>query len=107
MDIDEVLVYLSQIDINNLHATKHFKVKFDMRKDKIGPDLNDMYTTIINEKPVAILKQDHEKFKLGYELNDDYDLIIIISINTKQSISIKLVTTFIEKSAKRRRIDGP
>lgn len=106
MDIDEVLVYLSQIDEKNIHETKHFIIRFDQRKDKIGLDLKGMYTQIINEKPVTISKQDKMKFKLGYELNNDYDLIIIISINTHQSIIINLVTCYIEMSNNRRRIDG-
>lgn len=106
MDLNEALVCLSQINEKNLHRTKHFKIRFDQRKDKICPDLKGICTTIINEKPVAISKQDNEKFKLGYELNDEYDLIIIVSINTKKSISINLVTCYIEGSVKRLRKDG-
>lgn len=106
MDLNEALVCLSQINEKNLHPTKHFKVRFNQRKDKIYPDLKGIYTTIINEKPVTISKQDNEKFKLGYELNVDYDLTIIVSINTKKSISINLVTCYVEGSNKRRRKDG-
>lgn len=106
MDQNEALVCLSQINEKNLHPTKHFKVRFNQRKDKICPDLKGIYTTIINEKPVTISKQDNEKFKLGYELNVDYDLTIIVSINTKKSISINLVTCYVEGSNKRRRKDG-
>jgi len=106
LDIDEVLVCLSRINENNLHTTKHFQLRFNQRKDKIHPDIKGIYTTIINEKPVMISKQDNNKFKLGYELNDDYDLTIVVSINTQRSLSINLVTCYIEGSEKRCRKDG-
>ena len=106
MDIDKALVHLSEINKSNINTTKHFNTRFAQRKQQIPLNLNDIHTKIINEKPVAITKQNSTKFKLCYELSSDYDLTIIISVNTKKSLIINLVTCYIEKANKRWRKDG-
>ena len=105
MDIDDVLVILSKIDKSNIHKTEHFNLRVQHRKKHIPQDINELYSKILNEKPVSISKQDENKFKLGYELNEDYDLTIILSIKTRKSLTINLVTCYIEQSKKRMRKD--
>ena len=58
--------------------------------DDIHPDINGIYAIILNEKPVAISKQDETKFKICYELDNDYDLTIIISIISHNSLTVNL-----------------
>ncbi|HUV82649.1 MAG TPA: hypothetical protein VMW53_06200 [archaeon] len=105
MDIDDALVCLSKIDKSNIHKTEHFDLRVQHRKKHIPQDTNELYSKILNEKPVSISKQDDNKFKLGYESNEDHDLIIIVSIKTQKSLTINLVTCYIEQSKKRRRKD--
>jgi len=105
VDIDDALVYLSKIDESNIHTTKHFNLRVQHRNKHIPQDMNELFSKILNEKPVSISKQDDYKFKLGYELNKDYDLTIIVSINTQKSLTINLVTCYIEQSKKRMRKD--
>ena len=106
LDIDDVLVCLSQINESNLHETKHFRLRVHQRKSDTHPDIDGVYAQIHNEKPVAISKQDDKKFKLNYELNNGYDLTLIISIIKSKPLIINLVTTYIEESRKRRREDA-
>ncbi|MCG7847630.1 MAG: hypothetical protein MIO93_00420 [ANME-2 cluster archaeon] len=106
MDIDDALVYLSKINKSNIHKTEHFNLRVQHRKKHIPHDTNELYSIILNEKPVSISKQDDSKFKLGYELNEDYDLTIIVSIKTQKSLTINLVTCYIEQAKKRMRKDG-
>lgn len=106
MDIDYILKCLSEINESNLYLTKHFEIKLRQRKNDLVPDINSIYSKILNEKPVSIAKQNETKFKLLYILNDDYDLAIIISSSTHNPISFNLVTHFIENSDKRKREDN-
>ena len=106
MDIDYILDRLLHISESNLYATKHFQKRVDQRKNNIHPDINGIYATILNEKPIAISKQDETKFKISYELDNDYDLTIIISIISRNSLTVNLVTSYIEKSIQRRRKDN-
>ncbi|MCD4842118.1 MAG: hypothetical protein K8R08_09005 [Methanosarcinales archaeon] len=103
MDIDDVLVCLSQIDKTNLHKTIHFEKRVNQRKDNIQLKLNSIDETIINEKPVCISKQDDTKFRLCYDLDKNYDLIIVLNIKTPKPLTINLVTCYNEDSKKRRR----
>ncbi len=45
MDIDDVLVCLSQIDKTNLHKTIHFEKRVNQRKDNIRLKLNSIDET--------------------------------------------------------------
>ena len=103
MDIDDVLVCLSQIDMTDLHKTIHFGKRVNQRKDNIQLKLNSIDETIINEKPVCISKQDDTKFRLCYELDKNYGLIIVLNIKTPKPLIINLVTCYKEDSKKRRR----
>lgn len=105
MDIYDALVCLSKIDKSSIHKSLHFDIRFQHRKKHIPQDINELYSKILNEKPVSISKQDDNKFKLGYELSEDYDLTIILSIKTQKSLTINLVTYYIEQSKKRMRKD--
>jgi hypothetical protein len=97
---------LSQIDKSNLQATIHFKKRVKQRKNNIHPDINGIYSIILNKKPVEISKQDNQKFKLCYDLGNDYDQIIVISIINSKPLTINLVTSYIKGSNRRRRKDG-
>lgn len=103
MNIDDVLVYLSKIDESNIHKTEHFDIRAQHRKKHVMQDTPS--DKILNEKPVSISKQDHNKFKVGYELNEKYDLIIIVSIDIQKSLTLNLVTYYIEQTKKRLRKD--
>ena len=101
VDITDVLDCLSKIEISNIKVTTHLEIRGSQR----NLDIDELYDTILKEKPVSILKQDDNKFKLGYELTDNYDLTIVISINTETPLTINLVTSFKEESKKRKRKD--
>lgn len=103
MDIDEALSCILNLNASNLYSTEHFVKRVNERKSHIHPDINGLYETLLNKKPVTISKQDDNKFKLHYELTDDYDLTIIVSIRENEIVN--LITAFIEKSEKRRRKD--
>ncbi|MCK4937358.1 MAG: hypothetical protein KAR85_02000 [Methanosarcinales archaeon] len=106
MDIDYVLACIPKINISDIHTEGHFETRYNQRQQQIPLTINEIKTKIVTEKPVTIIKQDDQKFKIGYELSSDFDLTIIISINTSKSLTMKLVTLFIEKSEKRWRKDG-
>lgn len=103
LDIDDALVCLSRIEKCDLHKTIHFEKRVHQREDHICLDIDNIDEKIINEKPVAISKQNDTKFKVCYELDNDYDLIIIINIQNQKPSTINLVTCYKEESKKRRR----
>jgi hypothetical protein len=105
MDVGILLNCLSKINTDNIHATYHFQERIDQRKSEIHPDLNEIYSILLKEQPVGILKQEEGKFKLYYERTEKYDLIIIVSIKSTSPLILNLVTCFLEDAKKRRRPD--
>ncbi len=106
MDIDYILKCLSKVSASDLHSTKHFELRVQLRRNNIISDVDSIRSIILKDKPVGILKQTETKFKLIYKLDDEYDLTIIISSTSLIPISFNLVTIFIEKATKRLREDN-
>ncbi|UUX91787.1 hypothetical protein [Methanoplanus endosymbiosus] len=106
MNILELLQYISSLKKGNLYVSRHFKIRYEERKDSLMPEIDDFCNLLNIAVPVEISQQDLQKFKVIYNLNEEYDLVLIISVKWINSeIIINLITCYRQSTGKRVRKD--
>ncbi|WP_407356662.1 hypothetical protein [Methanolobus sp. WCC5] len=103
MDLSTFWNILSDITVDSIHQTKHFR---ERTRSRFGDEFTkEVYNFIFDHTPVAIVQQDEQKFKVLYSYSNDYDLTVVFGIKEGNPLKLSLVTCHKVESKRRLRID--
>jgi hypothetical protein len=105
MNEDKFSIYLSNISRERIEIRPHCYDKiFDRQYSEEW-----IFTCLLKQNPLKIIKQRVERFKLFYKhpdsspRNNEYDLIIVVDIIQNSIKDIKIVTTYEQLASRRLR----